>query len=210
MLQDTRRSVLLRVLSSPYAFWALLALPSVGMIEGLVSGGASAERLLHPTGEFAARFMILAMMITPLRMLFAARHWPDRWLLWLMRRRRALGVAAFAYAAAHTVLYIVDMGSLQLMLDAFFALGIWTGWAAFAIFLPLALTSNNPAQRLLRSWWKPLQRWVYAAAMLTLVHWIFVHNNLGAALAHFVPLALLESYRIWKTHLAGRVFPSTA
>ena len=74
-----------------------------------------------------------------------------------MRRRRYFGVAAFLYAAFHTLLYIIDMNSLQLMLDEFWALGIWTGWAAFAIFIPLAVTSNDPSQRLMLSWWKPLQ-----------------------------------------------------
>jgi sulfoxide reductase heme-binding subunit YedZ len=28
------------------------------------------------------------------------------------------------------------------------------------------------------------------------VHWIFVENNLGPALVHFVPLAALEAYRV--------------
>ena len=198
-------SRIIAFLNSPYALWALLALPSVGMVSGFVDGRASAESLLHPTGEFAARFMIIAMMITPLRLLFPRHRWP----IWLARRRRYLGVAAFGYAALHTLFYVVDMASLRLILDEFWALGIWTGWAAFAIFLPLALASNNLAQRRLRSWWKPLQRWVYPAAVLTLVHWIFVHNNLGPALVHFVPLALLEIYRIWKTQLSSRFVAST-
>lgn len=164
------------------------------MMAGLVSGNADAERLLHPTGEFAARFMIIAMAITPLRMMFPKARWP----VWLMRRRRYFGVAAFLYAVAHTLLYIIDMQTLKAMLDEFFALGIWTGWAAFAIFLPLGLTSNNASQRWLLAWWQPLQRWVYGAALLTLVHWMFVHNNFGPALVHFVPLAALQGYRIWK------------
>ena len=164
------------------------------MIAGLASGNASAEGLLHPTGEFAARFMIIAMAITPLRMMFSKARWP----VWLMRRRRYFGVAAFGYAVLHTLLYIVDMQTLKAMLDEFFALGIWTGWAAFAIFLPLGLTSNDASQRVLLSWWQPLQRWVYGAALFTLVHWIFVHNNFGPALVHFVPLALLQAYRVWK------------
>lgn len=185
------------ILNSPYFLWALLALPSIPMISGLVSGSADPERLLHPTGEFAARFMIIAMMITPLRLMFAKSRWP----LWLMRRRRYFGVAAFAYSVLHTLLYIVDMATLQAMFDEFLALGIWTGWAAFAIFIPLGLSSNDAAQRLLLGWWKPLQQWVYPAAVLTLLHWIFVHNNLGPALVHFVPLALLETYRIWKTRI---------
>ena len=70
-----------RSFSSLYFFWAILALPSIPMILGLGSG-ADPQRLLHPTGEFAARFMIIAMMITPLRMIFPK----VRWLLWLQRR----------------------------------------------------------------------------------------------------------------------------
>ena len=108
-----------------YALWTLLALPSIPMAIGLGSGARSAEALLHPTGEFAARFMIIAMAATPLAMLFRAG-----WTNWLVRNRRYFGVAAFAYAMAHTVLYVVDMGSIQLILDEFWALGIWTGWLA--------------------------------------------------------------------------------
>lgn len=182
----------IRILKSRYILWALLALPSLPMLAGLMSGGTGAEGLLHPTGEFAARFMIVAMVISPIRLLFPNASWP----FWLVRRRRCFGVAAFAYALAHTCLYIVDMASVRLMLDEFTALGIWTGWVAMAILLPLGFTSNNMAQRLLGHRWKQLQRGVYAAAVLTLVHWIFVHNNLGPALVHFVPLALLEAYRI--------------
>ena len=174
--------------------WGILALPAIPMMIAFGSDPGRAESLLHPSGEFAARFMIIAMMITPLRMLLPRA----RVLNWLAKRRRWIGVAAFGYAALHTVLYIVDMGSLQLMIDEFWALGIWTGWAAFAIFIPLAITSNNRSQRWLLHRWKTLQRFVYPAAVLTLIHWIFVHNNLGPALVHFAPLALLEIYRIWK------------
>ena len=94
----------------PYAFWVLLALPGIPMTAALARGIA-AEDLLHPTGEFAARFMIIAMMLTPLRMLFPRA----RWLAWLSHRRRYLGVAAFGYALLHTILYVVDMETLEAM-----------------------------------------------------------------------------------------------
>ena len=194
------------LLNTRIFFWGLLALPAIPMVAALAGGEPApdgrpiTEALLHPTGEFAARFMILAMVISPLRMLFPKARWP----LWLMRRRRYLGVAAFAYALAHTIFYVVDMGTLQLILAEITALGIWTGWAAFALFALLAATSNDASQRALLAWWKPLQRLVYPAAVLTLVHWIFIHNNLGPALVHFVPLALLEIYRIGKTAQASR------
>ncbi|MEZ5825759.1 MAG: ferric reductase-like transmembrane domain-containing protein [Geminicoccaceae bacterium] len=180
------------VLNSPYTFWLLLALPSLGMIGGAVSGDASFHRLLHPTGEFAARFTILAMMITPLMLVLGRR----RWLLWLMARRRYLGVAAFGYAVLHTLYYVLDKVTLDAMLAELTKTGIWTGWVAFLIFVPLAITSNDGSMRRLGSQaWKNLQRWVYPAAVLTLVHWLFVTREPGAALVHFAPLALLEAWR---------------
>jgi len=190
----------MRLLNSPYFLWTLLALPSIPMTAALINGTPGpdgqpvTEMLLHPTGEFAARFMIIAMIISPLRLI-----WPKAsFLRWLMQRRRHFGVAAFAYALAHTVLYIVDLGTLQSMLDEFFALGIWTGWLAMFIFVPLAITSNDSSVRRLGARWKPLQRFVYLAALATLAHWIFIHNNVGPALVHFVPLAGLELYRLWR------------
>ncbi len=193
------------ILSSRYFFWALLALPALPMMITLSSDPGAAEGLLHPTGEFAARFMIIAMMITPLRMIFPKAGW----LNWLMRRRRALGVGAFLYAVLHLVVYVMEKGALAPMLDEFLELGIWTGWLAFAIFVPLGLTSNNISQRWLLKKWKTLQRFVYPAAMLTLVHWIFVHDNLGPALVNFLPLAALEAWRIWK-NLSGRTAQGVA
>ena len=115
----------------------------------------------------------------------------------MVLNRRYFGVAAFIYSLIHTVFYVMDSGTLQGMLDEFSQLGIWTGWIAFFIFIPMALTSNDAAVKALRQKWKLLQRWVYPAAVLTLVHWIFVENNLAPALVHFVPLAALEAYRVW-------------
>jgi sulfoxide reductase heme-binding subunit YedZ len=193
------------ILSSRYVFWALLALPALPMMITLSSDPGAAEGLLHPTGEFSARFMIIAMMIMPLRMIFPKAGW----LNWLMRRRRALGVAAFLYAVLHLVVYVMEKGALAPMLAEFMELGIWTGWLAFAIFVPLGLTSNNISQRWLLKKWKTLQRFVYPAAVLTLVHWIFVHDNLGPALVNFLPLAALEAWRIWK-NLSGRTAQGVA
>lgn len=181
------------VLSSRYLLWAILAIPALPMLMQLWSQGVD-DGLLHPTGEFSARFMIIAMMATPLRMLFPQ----SRVTRWLIKFRREFGIAAFAYAALHTFIYIVDMGTLQAMLDEFAALGIWTGWLATLIFIPLALTSNDVSVRALGTAWKTLQRLVYPAAVATLVHWIFVDNDLGPALVHFVPLAALEAYRIYR------------
>ncbi|MBG6172726.1 sulfoxide reductase heme-binding subunit YedZ [Labrenzia sp. EL_208] len=193
------------VLNSRIFLWTLLAIPSIPMILALANGAVSedgrpaTEFLLHPTGEFAARFMIISMIISPFRLMFPKNGF---W-FWMVRRRRYFGVAAFAYAAFHTVLYLIDMGSLQAVLGEFLAFGIWTGWLAFFIFVPMAVTSNDASVRRLGRFWKPLQRFGYLAAVATLLHWMFVHNEFGPALVHFVPLALLETYRISRVFGSG-------
>lgn len=181
--------------NSPHFFWTLLALPSIGLISGALSGG-DLEGLLHPTGEFAARFMIIAMILTPLKMLFPK----SGAIQWMMRRRRYFGIAAFGYAALHTLYYVIDLGSMSAVLREFTELAIWTGWLAFLIFVPMALTSNNWSVKKMGSSWKTLQRLTYVAAVATLAHWIFLDYDFGPALVHFVPLAALESYRIWRNY----------
>ena len=183
-----------------YILWGILSLPAIGLMSGYFSGSVSGHDLLHPTGEFSARFMIIAMLASPLLILFRQFGWSLVVPQWMVRNRRAFGVAAFGYALLHTVLYLLDVGVWSKILSDLTELGIWTGWLAFIIFIPLAITSNNRSQKLLRATWKKLQRWVYPAAVLTLLHWIFVHNNLGPALVHFIPLAALEIYRVYSVY----------
>lgn len=184
------------VVNHPYFFWIILCIPAIPMMGLLLSDNPRAiHRLIHPTGEFSARFMIIAMMLTPLVMLFRN----NRFLRWLMKRRRYLGVAAFGYAAAHTLFYLIDEGAIAFTGTELSKIYIWTGWLAFLIFVPLAVTSTDGWVRSLGTKWKTLQRYVYLAAVLTLVHWAALHNwgGVAPALVHFGPLAALELYRIW-------------
>lgn len=184
-----------------YLFWLALTIPALGMMAALIMGNAPSGDLLHPSGEFSARFMIIAMFATPLFILFRWLGYSPAIPQWLMRHRRAFGVAAFGYAVLHTIFYIIDMAIWMEILNDAKSTGIWTGWLAFLIFIPLGLSSNDRSQHYLKATWKKLQRWVYPAAILTLLHWIFVHNNLGPALIHFIPLAALELFRIYATKL---------
>jgi len=136
--------------------------------------------------------IIVALSLTPLAMLMPRA----RPVAWLLARRRAFGVAAFGYAMLHLYFYVREMETLANILAEVALLGIWTGWVAFALMLPLALTSNDAAVRRLKSAWKKLQRLVYPAALLTLVHWIVVHDALVSALIQVTPLILLETYRL--------------
>jgi len=183
--------MLRNILNKKPTFWVLLCLPAAAMMRPYVFGDVIAMDMLHPTGEWSARFMIAAMVLSPLLALIG----PRPWLSWLIQRRRALGVAAFGYASLHLIFYIIDMGNLDDMIAEFLALGIWTGWAAMLLFVPLAVTSNDASMRALKANWKRLQRLVYPTAALVLVHWIFIHNNLGPALLHFIPLVLVVAAR---------------
>lgn len=175
------------IINSVKLFWLLLAVPGIAMLHGWWSGAIDTMDMLHPTGETSARLMIAAMLIGPLAGLLG----PRRWLLWLLARRRALGVAAFTYAAAHLVFYVLDMGSLAAVLGELPIASIWTGWLALALMLPMALTSNQAAMRRLRTAWKRVQQLAYPAAVLTLLHWRWVHDGAMVALIHFTPLVLL-------------------
>ncbi len=133
-----------------WLLWLLLALPAFAML----SAGAEPAKMLHPSGETSARLMIFAMMIGPLSDLIGQRGW----LRWLLRHRRHIGVAAFGYAALHTLFYLRDMEwSFADMLAEFDAPGIWTGWVALLIMLLPALASNDAAMRMLRRNWKRVQ-----------------------------------------------------
>ncbi|MEM7523191.1 MAG: ferric reductase-like transmembrane domain-containing protein [Pseudomonadota bacterium] len=197
-----------RTAIQPCLTWLILALPSALMLSGALTADDPRifHTLLHPTGEFSARFMIIALMATPLAMLLPGWRGP----IWLKKNRRYFGVAAFAYAALHTIFYVLDKSSVAQIVDELPRLYIWTGWVAFVIFPPLAATSNDYFVRRMGPRWKALQRWTYGAAVLTLLHWAALHNwgGVGPAMVHFAPLAALEAYRVWRTYLRRRAAPA--
>lgn len=189
---------------SPYWLWVLLALPAFAFIsDALTSADPKIfESLLHPTGEFGARLLIVTMLASPLALLFRGWRGPR----WLRKHRRHFGVAAFGYATLHLLFYVLDRATLDKVFGEITDLDIWTGWLAFLIFLPLAATSFDAAVKALGPKWKTLQRWVYAAAALTLLHWA-AHDDfkgLIPAMVQFGPLIALETYRVWYWYLRPR------
>lgn len=187
------------LLNNLYLFWFVLAVPAVIWLGQLANSGfdpSVAFDLEHGTGEMSVRLMILAMSISPLLAIFG-RH---AWTLWLLARRRAMGVAAFGYGALHLWVYLIDYeafsGGLADVLEDAAQFSIWTGYGALVIFFAMALTSNSFAQRIMKRHWKTLQRLVYAAAILVGVHWVFVDNEWRGAALHFIPLLILEMLRL--------------
>lgn len=188
---------------SPYWLWLLLALPGGFMAYDLAT--SSSDRiygaLVHQSGENSARILIISLMATPLAMLFKGWRGPR----WLVKNRRYFGVAAFAYATVHVWAYLMKEPFSQVLAEVT-EFDIWTGWLAFAIFIPLAATSFDFAVRKMGPAWKSLQRWVYAAAILTLLHWASLQgwrDPLGA-FVQYAPLIGLTLYRLWWTFIRTR------
>jgi methionine sulfoxide reductase heme-binding subunit len=190
------------LIDSKPLLWGVLAVPAAQILYVYWSQDLWPDELVGPTGLWSARFILLALMLTPLSILLP-RSAP---VLWLVRRRRAFGVAGFGYALLHLTFYALEMETLANIVGEVELPGIWTGWAALLLLLPLAATSNDSAMRRLRAGWKRLQRLAYPAAVLALVHWVLVHDGLREALIHVAPLALLQTYRIARA-LRGRRSP---
>jgi len=188
-----------RILSSTFFLWLFLALPALWMLNAWRGGDLFYGEILHVTGEFSARLMMLTMAVTPLRLMFPGARWPN----WLLHRRRYFGVASFGYAFVHTLVYIDRKRDISLILEEGADFAMWTGWIALLVFTVLAVTSNDVSVRILRCTWKKLHRYIYVAALLVFAHWVFVAFDFVPGLIHFVILIGLEIYRLWKRGKPG-------
>jgi sulfoxide reductase heme-binding subunit YedZ len=190
------RALASRLLASPYVVWALLALPGVPYLAYLlVSPTWNLRRLTSDLGEWSAYFLIATLCVTPLMLLFRGQGWTR----WLFRNRRYIGVAAFGFAAAHTVAYLAWRWTWEGIVGDLLFIYILSGWAAFLLMLPPAATSMDLAVRRLGTRWKTVQQLVYPVAVLTWVHWAGTYEwrQWGKALWHFAPLILLTLIRLW-------------
>jgi sulfoxide reductase heme-binding subunit YedZ len=128
------------------------------------SDAISYGQVIHQTGLWSAGLLVVALAITPLQRVIRSAGS-------IAPHRRALGVASFAYAALHTGVYLERKWGADLILKEGLEPSLATGWLAFAIFVLLAVTSNDRSVRLLGKTWKKLHRWVYGATILMFVHW---------------------------------------
>ena len=126
------------------------------------------ETLTHETGEWALRFLLITLCITPLRRLTHVS--------WLIKLRRMLGLFAFFYAVLHLITYLwLDQffDWKEIIIDIPKRPFITIGFLSFVLLLPLALTSTNAMQRRLKKKWLTLHKLVYVIPMLVVVHFIW-------------------------------------
>jgi sulfoxide reductase heme-binding subunit YedZ len=183
----------IRKLFTSRAFvWLMLAAPFIFLSYGFLREQIYYGEMLHASGELSVRLLMLALAVTPARLLFPSA----RWARWLAKQRRYFGVASFMYAALHTLVYL-DKQDLASIIEDSLTFEMWTGWLALLVFLLLAITSNDRAVAWLKRRWKALHRLVYVATALTFIHWIFSAFDVVPAIAHLVVIVAFESVRVF-------------
>ncbi len=156
----------------PVVFVAALV-PLAMLIGRAVAGTLGAnpiETVTRDLGDWALRFLLIALAVTPVRLLTS---WTA-----VARLRRMLGLFAFFYVCLHMLAYVG--------LDQFFdwsaiwrdivkRLYITIGMAALLTLLPLAVTSTDAmVRRLGGRRWRQLHRVVYVSGVLGVLHYFFM------------------------------------
>lgn len=118
------------------------------------------------TGRHALTLLALSLACTPLNTLFGWRE--------PLKRRRALGLYAFMYAAIHVIIFVdLDYGLawsliLQTVLQKSY---IIYGMTVFLLLVPIAATSFDIWKVRLGKNWKRLHQIVYFAIPLAALHY---------------------------------------
>ena len=172
----------------PLLFFIFL-LPFLWLAYGAFNGSLGAnpiETITRSLGDWALRFLLITLTVTPLRKL-SGWGWP-------MRLRRMLGLYAFFYALLHLSSYIV--------LDQFFYWPeIWAdiikrpyitiGMVSFLILIPLAVTSTNKWMRRLGRNWLRLHKLIYPIAIGAVAHNLMLVKVLSAEPLLYAGILLL-------------------
>lgn len=189
--------VLIRLLKAMIWFGAslpILRLVILGVTENL--GANPIEFIERSTGTWALVFLLLSLIITPLR------HFTGQ--TWLIAVRRLLGLWMFAYACLHLTSYVwldYQFDWPAIAKDIIKHPYVLVGATAFVLTLPLAATSNQKAIKMLKQRWKSLHTLVYVIAVLALLHyWWLVKKDVTEPVIYSIVFAILILAR-WRPAL---------
>lgn len=187
-----QKSIVFIVCLGPLA-WLVWAALTYGLGYNPVLGANPIEAITRDLGDWALRFLLLTLAITPLVKISKRAVF--------MRFRRMIGLFAFAYAMLHLSSYIV--------LDQFFAWNeifkdilkrryITVGMVVVVLLLPLAITSTSGwIKRIGAKRWKKLHKLVYLAAIGGVLHFFWmVKIDTREPLIYAVVLAVLLGWRL--------------
>jgi methionine sulfoxide reductase heme-binding subunit len=149
-------------------------------------GARPVTEAIHQAGDWALRFLLITLAITPAQRIF---HYPR-----VTLSRRTLGVASAGYAILHFSLYVLDQhfDFLKVASEIVLRIYLTIGALGLAGLIALASTSTDAAiSRLGSARWHALHRFVYAIAVLVVVHF-FIQSKLNT----YQPV-LMAGFLIW-------------
>jgi sulfoxide reductase heme-binding subunit YedZ len=156
--------------------------------------GSNPIQALHiHLGDWSLRFLCITLAISPIQTI-------TRW-RGMTEYRQLFGLYAFFYASLHLLVYLlVDhnfMWSL-IITDVIESPYIWLGVFAYIIVFLLGVTSSKFAMKKLGRNWKKLHRWIYLAAIASVIHYFWqLKGNLAEPLLYAILVFLLLSFRIF-------------
>jgi sulfoxide reductase heme-binding subunit YedZ len=156
------------------------------------------EDVTLTTGIWALRFLLATLAVTPIRRLTGWHR--------IIQYRRMLGLFAFFYATLHLLIYVVlDQGLAfeYILPDIVKRPYITAGMTAFALMVPLAITSTRGWIRRLGRRWQMLHRLVYVSAMAACLHFLWkVKVPIGEPVYYAAILGVLLGFRLfWRLKL---------
>jgi sulfoxide reductase heme-binding subunit YedZ len=157
-------------------------------------GGRPLIEVIHGTGLWMVRLMMISLAVTPARAVF---DWPK-----LLLVRRMIGDAALAYGLAHFSLYIVDQNFRlpTVVSEIVHRFYLTIGFIALVGLSVLGATSTDAAVRRLGKRWKSLHRTLYLIAVLALLHY-FIQSKAIVSEA-----VMFAGFYVWL--MAWRVVPA--
>lgn len=154
-------------------------------------GADPVKAIIHFTGMGALNLLILTLAVSPMAMFFKQPQ--------LMKVRRLLGLYSFTYALFHLsnyLLFDLQLDFATLLEDIIERPYITVGFTAILILTALAVTSPKKIQQQMGKSWSRLHKFVYAAAILTALHFIWSVKSLTIEpFAYATMLAILLSMR---------------
>src|SRR5687768_3126751 len=124
-------------------------------------------------GAVGLAFLVAAFSITPISILTGKTN--------LKPIRRPLGVYGFCYIGLHLLVYAWLSNGFDwdlILRDIGERRAMSVGLLAFALLIPLALTSTNGWQKRLGRRWKILHRLVYFAVPLSVLHYLWLERDI--------------------------------
>ncbi|MDA9616132.1 sulfoxide reductase heme-binding subunit YedZ [Candidatus Pelagibacter sp.] len=155
-------------------------------------GPEPVKEIIHVTGNWTLRFIIITLAMTPLQKFTKLNFW--------ISYRRMFGLFVFFYASAHMMTYVgidyrFDWSSIgdDIIKKKF----IFAGFLAWLLLVPLALTSSQRMIRLLRNKWKKLHKLIYIISLLGIIHYLWLVKIITVEpLIYLIIIVILLTLRV--------------